>query len=159
MRTHLAACVSACALAAALVTPFVAAGGCSTSSSSGTCAAEGTVTVTVTNQVDSDTNFVCNATVTIAVTGGAPKTLTPQGFDGSNANCVYVTNVPPGSYTLTANATGYATGMELITIQEVGCVTSSPTEFIALIPTSASTDDGGTDDDADVIRDATANPG
>jgi hypothetical protein len=156
MRTLLAACVSVSALVAALVAPD----GCS-SSSSGTCAPEGTVTVTVTDTaVDSNTNFVCNATVTIAATGGAPRTLTPQGgVDGSNANCVYVTNVAPGSYTLTANAPTFATGTELITIQQVGCVTASPTEVIPLIPTQAGTDDGGTDDDADVIRDATTNPG
>ncbi len=150
MRIHVAACLSASLLA---LVASLGGGGCS--SSSGSCAAEGTVTVSVTNQVDSDNNYVCNADVTITPTtgGGSAQTLTPQGLDGSTANCVYVVNVKPGSYTLTANADGYQTGMDFITVQEVGCVTSSPEETIALIPTLAD-EDGGADEDADVIRDA-----
>jgi hypothetical protein len=128
--------------------------GCSSSSSA--CAAEGTVTVTVTNQVDSETPFVCNATVTITkASGGGAQTLTAQGADGSNVNCVYVINVAPGSYTLTATAAGYATGMNNITIQQVSCVTASSMVSIPLIATAGGPPaDGGTDDDADVIREA-----
>jgi len=148
MRILVAACVSASLLPLMLT---VGGGGCS--SSSGSCAPEGTVTVSVTNQVDSENNFVCDAKVTIASTGGSAQALAPQGLDGSTENCVYVVNVPAGSYTLTANADGYQTAMSFITVQEVGCVTSSPSETIALIPTMGESD-GGSDDDADVIRDA-----
>jgi hypothetical protein len=128
--------------------------GCSSSSSA--CAAEGTVTVTVTNQVDSDNNFVCNADVTItSASGGSAQALTPQGLDGSNVNCVYVINVAPGAYTLSATAAGYAMGTNNITIQDVSCVTASSMVNIPLVPSAGEPTDGGTDDDADVLRDAT----
>ena len=128
------------------------AAGCSSSSS--TCAPLGTVTVTVTNEVDSDTNFVCNAAVTITkASGGGSQTLTPQGLDGSNTNCLYEINVAPDAYTLTATAPGYAMGTNNITIQQVSCVTASSMVNVPLVPTGGGPEDGGLDDDADVIRD------
>ena len=147
MRSLLHACLVAL--------PIAFSAGCSSASTP--CAPEGTVTVTVTNEVDSNTNYVCNATVTItSVEGGGPQPLTPQGLDGSNVNCVYVVNVSPGRYTLAATASGYAPSSETLGIEQVGCVTGSPSARIALIPVSPSQGDAGLGDGAQVIREAGA---
>jgi ABC-type glycerol-3-phosphate transport system substrate-binding protein len=114
---------------------LVACAACSTSSSTA-CVADGTVTVKVTDEdVDSPTNFVCAATVAITAAGGAPITLTPEGYDGSDANCAYTANVPPGTYTIAASATGYTPGSQQIVIEQADCVTSSPTLMLGLFET------------------------
>jgi hypothetical protein len=142
MRTSAAAAARFVALPLVVTLAAVFATACS--SSSAACAPEGTVTVTVTNQVDSDTNFVCSATVTIApTTGGATQTLTPQGLDGSNVSCIYVINVAPGTYTVAAAADGYEMATQTLAVQQVACVTASPMTSIALIPTNAGGDDAG----------------
>jgi hypothetical protein len=143
-----AALASLVTAAAALL---VGVSGCSSSSSSN-CVAEGTVTVTVTDEnVDSNTNFLCDATVTITSSdGGSPQPLTGQGLDGSNASCIYVVNVPPGSYKLNATAPGYTSLGQSIDIQQVGCITSSPSYRMALIqsPGGGTTDPGSPADAA-----------
>jgi hypothetical protein len=132
------------------------------STTSAACAPEGTISVQVQNQDDVTSNFVCNATVTITATsGGSPQTLKAQGFDGSNANCIYTVNVPAGSYVLHATATGYEMGSESVVTT---CVNASPSVQIQLIADNATTLDGGAvdedgGDDASVFRhDATDEP-
>lgn len=126
--------------------------GCSTSTG-GACAADGTVTVTVTDEdIDRNTNFVCSATVTVTPSsGGHTVTATLEGSDGSNVACRYVANVPPGSYTLSATGAGYTPMSQSLVIDQVGCVTSSPSPRIGLFQDHAMTDAGT---DVSVIREA-----
>jgi hypothetical protein len=133
------------ALALALpIASLVTGSGCSSSSQGADCAASGTITVTVTNQDDVTSNYVCNATVTITPTaGGSASTLKAQGFDGSNANCIYVIEEAPGSYTLNATAPGYEPA-DPQTI-ETTCVASSPSPEISLIAIPGETGDAGDD--------------
>jgi len=142
-------------LAPLLALPALAGAACSTSSSP-PCAAVGTVSVTVTDEsVDSNSNFLCTATVTIASSdGGAPRPLTPQGYDGSVAGCIYVTNVGPGSYTLGATAAGYTPLSEPLVVEQVQCVTESTNPRIGLYETQQSSADAGVDVNISVIRDA-----
>jgi len=105
------------------------------------------VTVRVTDEdVDSDTNFLCNATVTITSGGESPRTLAAQGFDGSDVSCIYVVNVPAGSYTLKASASGYTPLSEPLVVQQVDCVTASPSVRLGLFENPATEVDAGTAD-------------
>jgi hypothetical protein len=135
----------AAALVLALAAPFaffMIAPACSSSSSGAACVSSGTITVTVTNQDDVANPNVCNATVTIKpLAGGATSTFTPQGLDGSDVNCIYVSNQPPGSYTLNVTAPGYEpSGPQTI---ETTCVASSPSLMIGLIAEQGDTADAG----------------
>ncbi len=120
------------------------AGTAACSSSSACTPGEGTLTVTVrNNDVDSNTNFICDATVTLSsATGGTATAFTPQGFDGSVANCVYVTNVAPGTYKVSTSATGFTPAAQTITVPAVDCVTNSPQVTVELFQSYATLDAG-----------------
>jgi hypothetical protein len=150
----------------AFVAALLAGAACSSSSSTTPCSADGTVTVQVLNtNIDSDVNFICNATVTIASqSGGSATPLTPRGYDGSDANCIYVINEPPGSYVVMATATGFSSYMENITITTSSCVASTASVQAPLTEEQGVAVDGGADSGDDsgvsVFRDgATFGPG
>jgi hypothetical protein len=120
-------------LRAALVLLSTASSAVAACSSSPTnCAPKGTLTVQVQDQnVDSPTNYICDATVTaVSTSGGATLTLTAE---GPAVDCGYQANVLPGTYTITASGTGYLSQSESEVISQSDCVTASPSVVIALI--------------------------
>jgi hypothetical protein len=122
----------------------LAPGSLACSSSSVTCVPDGTLTVTVTDQdVDNPDNYLCNVQVTATASSGKVSTLTAQGYDGSAANCIYETNLAPGTYTVTATASGYTAMSQTITLQQVACVTASPAVGIGLFESNEGQPDAG----------------
>jgi hypothetical protein len=115
------------------------------SSSSASCAALGTVTATVTDiDVDDPNNFLCGATVTLSENGGSPTTLTPQGgVAGSMVNCIYVANVAPGTYVVTASKSGYTPLSQTLDVTQTACVTGSPSLSFGLMEVPGGAPDAG----------------
>ncbi len=122
--------------------------GCSSSSGGASCAAEGTLTVQVTDEdVDDPSNFLCG----VAVTLSNGTKLAAQGRDGSAAGCAYTASVAPGSYTVSASASGYTPASESLDITQVNCVTESVQVRLQLYESQETSPEAGLPD-VSVIR-------
>jgi hypothetical protein len=107
------------------------AAACSPQSSGENCTSQGTVTVSITDNVSN--NAICDAAVTATPkSGGSAATLTPQG--GGTA-CSYFTKLGPGTYTIAVSRGGYQPYMTTLNIQTDGCAVFPANETFELMPT------------------------
>lgn len=88
---------------------------------------------TVSGRVTDGTSNVAGATLTLTTSGGKMFSAT-TGAQGSTNTNVSLTNVPDGSYTLTAKKKGYESAATTATVSGGNLTLSSP---VAMTPTSA----------------------
>jgi hypothetical protein len=109
----------------------LAAAACSPQSSGENCTSQGTITVSISDNVSN--NAICDATVTATPkSGGSAATFSPQ---GGGMACSYFTKLGPGTYAIAVARSGYQPYMTTLNVQTDGCAVFPANETFELTPT------------------------